>query len=180
MRLSPETTLLLVIDVQEKIFATIHEQIETEENINRIIAGAKVLELPIIWTEQYPKGLGPTIATVRASLKDNEMLEKITFSCLDDEAARESLGSYDRKQVLVCGIETHVCVYQTVVDLVEEDYDVHVVTDATMSRKESNHRLAVTKMKETGAQLTSVEMALFELQRVAKGKMFKAISGIIK
>ena len=180
MRLSPETALLLVIDVQEKIFATMHEEVETEENINRIVAGAKILKLPIIWTEQYPRGLGPTIASVQELLKDNEKLEKIAFSCLGDAAVKESLRTHNRKQVLVCGIEAHVCVYQTVVDLVEEGYDVHLVTDATMSRKESNYRLAVTKMGRMGAQLTSVEMALFELQRVAKGDTFKAIAGTIK
>lgn len=180
MKLSPETTLLLVIDVQEKIFSTMHEQVETEEDINRLIAGAKVLGLPIVWTEQYPKGLGPTITSVRESLNGRDALEKITFSCMDDDTVRKKVASYERKQVLLCGIEAHVCVYQTATDLLDEGFDVHVVTDAVMSRRESNYRLAVARMKEMGAQLTSVEMALFELQRAARGETFKAIAAIIK
>ena len=180
MRLEREKSFLMVIDVQEKIFSTMYEQMETEKNINRMIEGAKALNLPIVWTEQHPKGLGPTIPTVRKSLDGFNSLEKITFSCLGDAAVSSEISSLKRSQAILCGIETHVCIYQTAEDLRELKYDVHVATDAVMSRKPSNYHLALEKLARQGAQLTSVEMALFELQKIAKGETFKAISRIIK
>lgn len=180
MKLSADNTALFVIDVQEKIFAVMNEQAETSRNICRIIEGAKVLDLPVLCTEQYPTGLGHTLSDVTSSLDGTKVLEKITFSCLADAAISQKLKSYGRQQVLVCGIETHVCVYQTVQDLLEEKYDVHVVTDAIMSRSASNHTLGLDKMAHLGANMTSVEMALFELQRVATGDKFKAIASIIR
>lgn len=180
MRLSKENTVLLVIDVQEKIFNTMHEQTETEANILRLIKGANVLDIPIIWTEQYPKGLGRTIKSVRNALRGHEVLEKITFNCLDETRIRKRIESCSRKQTLICGIETHVCVYQTAVDLMERSFDVHIISDAVMSRKDSNYHIALDKLRDMGVQITSVEMALFELQKVAKGDTFKAISEIIK
>ena len=180
MKLITDNSFLMVIDVQEKIFATMHEQVDTEQNINRIIDGSKVLGLPIVWTEQYPKGLGPTILSVRENLEGFDHQEKLFFSCFGDETIKESIGTLKRNQALLCGIETHVCVYQTARDLLGDDYDVHIVTDAVMSRKESNYHLALDKLRNIGAWLTSVEMALFELQQTAKGETFKAISQIIK
>ncbi|MFQ6673149.1 MAG: hydrolase [Fidelibacterota bacterium] len=180
MKLSREETLLAIIDVQEKIFATMHEQVETEKNILRLITGAKALDLPIVWTEQYPKGLGPTLKSIREAMADHEALEKIAFSCFGDRAIRETIESLEKNQVLVCGIEAHVCVYQTAADLMENGYNVHVVSDAVMSRKASNWQVALQRMRDLGANVTSVEMALFELQAVAKGESFKAIAEIIK
>ena len=169
MKLITEESQLLVIDVQEKTFAVMQEQEQTKKNICRLIKGIRVLGIPINWTEQYPAGLGSTMSEVAAALNSTERMEKITFSCLDE-----------KRQILVCGIETHVCVYQTVQDLLIEGYEVHVVTDAVMSRHESNHNLGLQKMGALGANMTSVEMALFELQQVASGDNFKAIARIIK
>lgn len=180
MGLKTKNSILLVIDVQEKIFATMHEQVETETNILRLIEGIKVLGIPIVWTEQYPKGLGPTIRSVREALEAEKPLEKISFSCCGDSGVEKVIESQGKKQMLVCGIEAHVCVYQTAADLLRKGFDVHIVTDAVMSRKEDNYRLALEKMRDLGANLTSVEMALFELQKVAKGETFKAIAEIIK
>lgn len=180
MKLSRDNTLLLVIDVQEKIFLTMHEQPETERNMGRLIEGGKVLGLPIVWTEQYPEGLGETIPSVRKALRGHKRLEKISFSCVGDAAVKQAIESHGKRQVLMCGIEAHVCVYQTAADLMEQNYDVHVVSDAVMSRKETNYRLALEKLENLGANITSVEMALFELQGIATGETFKAIARIIK
>lgn len=133
--LTPERTLLMVIDVQEKIFSTLAEQSETENNIVRLIRGSDVLKIPVVWTEQYPKGLGATLPSIRKVLEGYTPLEKLSFSCFGDSEVRQRIESLGRKEVLICGIEAHVCVYQTAVDLIQEGYGVHVVSDAVMSRK---------------------------------------------
>ena len=180
MKLLKDNVLLLVIDVQEKIFATLFEKKETEINILRLIRGAGILGIPIIWTEQYPKGLGHTIASVRKALRDKNVQEKITFSCLENHDIATAIMSLHKSQALVCGIEAHVCVYQTALDLMERGIETHIASDAVMSRKELNYHLALEKLRDTGAFITSVEMALFELQKIAKGETFKAIADIIK
>ena len=180
MKLIADNTLLFVDDVQEKIFSTMHEQEKTKRNICRVIEGAKVLQIPIIWTEQYPAGLGSTLADVAAAINGTKPLEKISFSCLGDDGITKQLKSYNKSQILVCGIETHVCVYQTVQDLLAEGLETHVITDAVMSRHAPNHTLGLRKMTEMGAHQTSVEMALFELLGVARGEQFKTLARIIK
>lgn len=141
MKLIAEETQLLVIDVQKKIFSAMYEQEKTKQNICRLIEGSKVFKMPIVWTEQYPTGLGPTLSEVATALNGAELLEKTTFSCLGDNVVSKKIKSYNRNRTLVCGIETHVCVYQTVQDLLIKNYDVHVVTDAVMSRHKVNHNL---------------------------------------
>ena len=180
MKLSRSNALLFVLDVQEKIFSVMHEQEKTKRNICRAIEGADVLEIPVIWTEQYPAGLGPTLPDVAAKMNGQQPLQKMSFSCLGDEQIREQLKEHDRNQILVCGIETHVCVYQTVQDLLTDGFEVHVITDCVMSRHEPNHKLGLQKMADMGAQRTSVEMALFELLGLAEGEQFKAVARIIK
>lgn len=170
----------MVIDVQEKIFSTLHEQTETEANIVRLVRGTDVLNIPVVWTEQYPRGLGRTLPSIREVLRGHTVLEKLSFSCFGDPQVRDRIESLKRKEALLCGIEAHVCVYQTAVDLLDRGYGVHVVTDAVMSRKKGNHDLALTKLRGLGAHLTSVEMVLFELLKEAKGEAFKAIAEIIK
>lgn len=170
----------MVIDVQEKIFATMCEQERVERNLVRMIKGAKILGVPIIWTEQYPKGLGPTISSIKQELKGCNCLEKITFSCVENKDVLSAVESKSPMDVLLCGIEAHVCVYQTARDLINRGYGVHVVTDAVMSRHKSNYELALRKMEKIGVEMTSVEMALFEWQRVAEGETFKPIAALIK
>ncbi|MDP7026294.1 MAG: hydrolase [Candidatus Marinimicrobia bacterium] len=180
MRLSPETSLLIVIDVQEKLFATMYEQKKVKDNIVRMVEGAKILNVPIIWTEQYPKGLGPTIPELRATLGDHTCHEKITFSCAGDDQILKAVEKASPKDILLCGIEAHVCVYQTAADFIERGKRVHLVSDAVMSRHKSNHEIALRKMEQIGVNITSVEMVLFEFQRVARGETFKPIAALIK
>jgi len=180
MRLSTETSLLIVIDVQEKIFATMYEQKRVKDNIVRMVEGAKILKVPIIWTEQYSKGLGPTIPELKSALKGHTCYEKITFSCADDDQILKAVEKVKPKDILLCGIEAHVCVYQTAVELIEMGNAVHVVVDAVMSRYKSNHEVALRKMEQVGVNITSVEMALFEFQGAAKGETFKPIAALIK
>jgi len=170
----------MVIDVQEKLFATMYEQKKVKDNIVRMVEGAKILKVPIIWTEQYSKGLGPTIPELKSALKGHTCYEKITFSCADDDQILKAVEKVKPKDILLCGIEAHVCVYQTAVELIEMGNAVHVVVDAVMSRYKSNHEVALRKMEQVGVNITSVEMALFELQGTAKGETFKPIAALIK
>jgi nicotinamidase-related amidase len=180
MRLSTETSLLIVIDVQEKIFATMYEQKRVKDNIIRMVGGAKTLKIPIIWTEQYSKGLGPTIPELRAALGGHTCYEKITFSCADDNQILKAVEKVNPRDILLCGIEAHVCVYQTAADLIDRGNRVHLVSDAVMSRHKSNHEIALQRMEQIGVNITSVEMALFEFQGAAKGETFKPIAALIK
>ena len=180
MRLLPSEPLLFVIDVQEKLFSTMFEQKETKEKICNIIDGATTLGVPIIYTEQYPAGLGATIKDVNIRMKREQRFEKTTFSCLGDNKIILELKRQKRQQILVCGIETHVCIYQTVQDIMSENYQAHVITDAVVSRHKKDHDLGLAKMNNLGAELTSLETALFELVADSQNCHFKAISQIIK
>ena len=174
-----DDTALIVIDIQVALTRVMHEKDRLVDNARRLIEGANVLGLPVILTEQYPKGLGHTIPEI-AELIESEPVEKTAFSCCGEKAfvgAAEALG---RRQLLLCGIETHVCVYQTARDLVERGYEVEVVADAVSSRAIGNKLIGLDRIKAAGAKLTSVEMALFELLKDASGDAFKQIVKIVK
>ena len=177
--LEVENTVLVVIDVQGKLAQSMHEKDALFENIAKLIKAAGVLEIPIIQTEQYPKGLGPTVPEI-AELLPGEPISKVAFSCCGEKRFVEAMEELGRKQVLLCGIETHVCVYQTAVDLLGSGYEVQVVADAVSSRTPGNKAIGLAKMKDAGAGITSVETALFELLKVAEGEKFKAILRIVK
>ncbi len=157
-----------------------YEQKRVKDNIIRIVEGAKTLKIPIIWTEQYSKGLGPTIPELRAALGGHTCYEKITFSCADDNQILKAVEKVNPRDILLCGIEAHVCVYQTAADLIDRGNRVHLVSDAVMSRHKSNHEIALQRMEQIGVNITSVEMALFEFQGAAKGETFKPIAALIK
>ena len=178
--LSVDNSVLLVIDVQEKLFRAIHQKEQLLDNLQRLIKGIKVLEIPILLTEQYPQGLGTTIPEIAQLLPDSKPLPKVNFSCCGDAAFLQAFKKLNRKQVLIAGIESHVCVYQTAADLLTAGYEVYVVRDGVSSRTEQNIDIGLKMMAQLGAKITSTETALFELLKVAKGDKFKAISKIVK
>ena len=178
--LSIENTVLLVIDVQEKLSRVMYQREKFIDNLQKLIRGIQVLDVPIIVTEQYPQGLGPTIPEIAPLLNNIQPLPKLSFSCNGDENFARRFEALNRKQVLVSGIESHVCVYQTVADLINLGYEVHVVTDAVSSRTLENREIGFNMMNRLGAILTSTETVLFDLLKVAKGEKFKAISQIVK
>ena len=178
--LRKEDSLLVIVDVQGKLAQIMDGRDELFKGLENIVAGCKVLELPIIWMEQNPTGLGPTIPEIAYQLPDLEPLSKDCFSCCGSPEFMNQLNATGRKQVLLVGIEAHICVYQTAVELMDAGYEVHLVTDAVSSRTAANRELAIRKMESLGAQVTGVEMALFELQKVAEGKIFRKILKIIK
>jgi len=173
-------TILIIVDVQGRLAELMHDKDELFDNLRRLIEGAKALELPILVTEQNPAGLGPTRPEFATLMQGVRTISKFSFSCCGEAEFMKALQAAGKEQVLLAGIETHVCIYQTAMDLLAAGYEVHVVSDAVSSRKASNKAVGIQKMKDAGATLTSVEMALFELLRVAEGPKFKAVIKIVK
>ncbi|MBM3162453.1 MAG: hydrolase [Chlorobi bacterium] len=176
----PDETLLLLIDIQGKLAQSVHRPEQVARNIQKLIRACGILDVPVLYTEQYPKGLGETVAPLKDLLGDLEPVEKITFSCCATEAFMQRLRSFSRNDILVAGMETHVCVYQTCVELLEFGYNVHLVTDAVSSRTPENLEIGIRCIEKAGGNPTSTEMAIFELLRIAEGERFKAISKIVK
>ncbi len=179
--LNVDNIALLVIDIQGKLAQLMHQKEILFANAKRMIKGAQVLDIPMIWTEQVPEKLGQTTPEIAELLAGSaQPIGKSSFSCCGDGPFMETFKAINRPQVLVLGIEAHICVYQTVLDLVDMGREVYVVADAVSSRVVENKQIGLDRMKEAGATLTSTEMALFELLRVAEGEKFRAITKIVK
>lgn len=171
---------LVVIDIQGKLSQLMYRKEALFQNARKLIQGARILDIPIIVTEQYPKGLGPTIPEIAELFPSFNPLPKVSFSCCGDEGFSKELRAVNRSQILVCGIETHVCVYQTTVDLLAARYHVEVIADVVSSRSAEDREIGLQRMREEGASLSSVEMVLFELMKVAEGPKFKEVSKVVK
>jgi nicotinamidase-related amidase len=174
--LDRDRTALVVVDVQEAFRAAVGEFDAVAGNAAVLVRGARILGVPVLVTEQYPRGLGETVAELAEHLDGIPRLEKVVFSA----ARAEGFDLGGRDQALVCGIETHVCVAQTVADLLDAGVDVQVATDAVSSRTAANRRAGLAKMEATGAMLTSTEMALFELLGRAGTPEFKEVQALVK
>jgi len=175
-----DQAVLVIVDVQGKLATLMHNRDEFYRNMIRIIRGAQTLKLPILWNEQLPDKLGPTIDEIREILTDMKPMIKETFSCCGNPEFMAGLKATGRRQVLVTGMEAHVCVYQTAQDLLAAGYEVYLVADAVSSRSESNHRLGTDSIHALGGHVTGVEMAFLEMLQVARGEAFKEIIRIIK
>jgi len=174
-------TALAIIDMQESFRGPVSDFAETAARIALVAHAAQLLNVPIIVTEQYPKGLGHTANEIRAVLPSTiEVIEKTAFSSCGAQSFAAQLERAGARHVLVCGIEAHVCVNQTVHDLLARGYKVHLLTDCIASRALSNKHVALNKMQQSGALPSSIEMALFELMRDARHEQFKAIQNLIK
>ena len=178
--LQKETAALALIDVQGKLASLMHEREELYRQLQILVKGAQALDLPIFWMEQYPEGLGPTIPELAELLADQQPLAKLCFSACGQRDFQGGLRKSGRRQVIVAGIETHICVYQTARDLLEDDYDVEIVADAVSSRSAQNKEIGIDKMRLAGAGITSVETVLFELLREAGTPQFKEIARLVK
>jgi len=150
------------------------------KNVQKLIKGIQILGIPILWVEQNPRGLGPTIPEIADILSNIQPISKMSFSSCRNDRFLQALNALNRKQVLIAGIEAHVCVYQTAAELVDIGYDVQVVTDAVSSRNMENKEIGLQRMRDSGVSLTSVETALFELLKVAEGEQFREILKIVK
>lgn len=173
-------TVLVVIDVQEKLLPVMHDPDRVSRACGILLQGVQHVGVPVIVTEQYPKGLGHTVADVSAHFGDATVLEKVSFSCAGNESFLDFLEERNRDQVLLAGIETHVCVLQTALDLIDEGMQVHVAADACSSRNPEHHKMALDRMRSAGAIITNTESALFEMCAIAQGDAFKAISRLVR
>ncbi len=181
MRVTRDNTVATIVDVQARLHPHMHDAERVLAKIETLIRGFSVLELPILVTEQYPKGLGGTVEPVREALGDRYTpIIKSAFSCCDDQTYSARLKEYGRSTVLIAGIETHVCVLQTTLDLLESGYDPVVVLDATSSRSPRDQDIASRRIEREGGRITSVESVLFEMARVSGTEQFKAISQLVK
>lgn len=180
----PRNTALLVIDLQEKFVPAIPGFDNIVRNAAALVKAFQLFDLPVLVTEQYPKGLGKTVAEISKCFPILEVCEKITFSCAQSEEFVRKLEAvninHEIKNIVVCGIETHVCVHQTVLDLLHQEYRVWIVQDAMGSRDSENKKLALTRMTGEGAVQTSTEMLLFEMAFQAGTDKFKQIQSLIK
>jgi nicotinamidase-related amidase len=176
--MSASDTGLLVVDVQQKLIGLIDGHARIVWNIRRLIDAAKLLGLPVLATEQYPQGLGPTAAELLPRL--DRVFDKTAFSCGGSAALCQEMAALGRRKWLVCGIEAHVCIQQTVLDLLAEGFVVYVAADAIGSRGRLDYEIALRRLETSGATLTTMEAAMFEWCQDAKAPQFKAISQLVR
>lgn len=175
-----DKTIMLLIDVQGQLSQLMHEKDKLFHSLGIIIQGMKILDVPIIWMEQIPKNLGPTTESISKYMTGQQPVEKFSFSCCNEPKFMEQFKKQGRTQVLLTGIETHICVFQTGYDLINQNCQVQVVTDCVSSRTSENKAVGIQRLIQCGGQVTSVEMVFFELMRAAKGDKFKQIVKLIK
>ncbi len=180
MRIRVEDCAFIQIDVQERLFPFISNNEELERNLVTLVKGLKLHKVPMIVNEQYKKGLGDTIPSLKELLVDYPHFEKLTFSCCGQEDGLAKIKSLGKKNIILAGIETHVCVLQTAMDLLEEGFQAILVVDCVNSRKESDKQVAIDRMIQAGVIPTTYESLLFELTVNAKNENFKEISKLVK
>ncbi len=181
MRILAEDTMALVVDFQEKLVPVIDNKEELLHNTEILVKGLRALGIPTLVTQQYTKGIGMTVSGLSELFGEKfEYLDKITFSCADDDGILHKIEELGKKNIIVCGIEAHICVLQTVIDLIEKGYHVILVEDCVGSRKESNRLVGIKRAIAEGAIPATYESILFELTRIAKTEVFKEISKLIK
>ena len=175
-----ENSLLLVIDFQIRLMPSIHDHEGLAGRVETLIRGCRLLEVPILTTQQYTKGLGDTLPALKDALGDFEKIEKITFSCYNNPEFAKKLDESGKKDIIVSGIEAHICVQQTVLDLLENGYSVYVIADCIGSRSERDRIYAEERMRQAGAILTTMESVLFEFLVSADHPKRKEISNLVK
>lgn len=179
MRISAENTSCIVIDYQEKLVPAMSDKEALIANSVTLLKGLKLFEIPMILTTQYAKGLGNNVPEICEAMGKAEAIDKITFSAYETAAVCEAMDK-TRKNVIICGMEAHICVLQTAIDLKEAGYQPIIVTDCVSSRRESDKAFGIVRAEQEGILLTTKEAILFELTRKAGGPVFKQISALIK
>ncbi|MCK9218079.1 MAG: isochorismatase family protein [Firmicutes bacterium] len=177
--LNKEEAILVIIDIQERLSRVMDKEEEVIKNTNVLISMAKTMNMPIIVTEQYPKGLGETVVSISENLGDDKKFEKTTFSACNKEFL-DFLNETERKKVIITGMETHVCVYQTVRDLLNAGFSVFVAADGVCSRTDVNYKNGLDMMNDMGAVISNTETILFDILKEAGTLQFKALSKLIK
>jgi nicotinamidase-related amidase len=177
---SKKGTVLIVIDVQEKLFVHMAEKENLVENLVRLIQFAQIMKIPIILTEQYPKGLGQTISQVKQLIPNIQPVEKIEFSCFGSERFREALTKTHAKTLILAGIEAHICITQTAIKGLESGFRIYIVEDATSSRNLKDKATAIHRIRQNGGTIVSTEMLIYELLKKAGTLEFKETLKLVK
>jgi len=178
--LTPENTFLIVIDVQGNLARVVAESEKAIQAVSQLVEGAKLLEIPVLLTAQVPEKIGHTIPEVAGLLPDQVDLPRVHFSVWQDNTVQQAIRNAGRRQLLLCGFETHICLYQSSLDLIAEGFEVYLAADAVSSRNPYNKTIALQELSNQGVHLTTVEMALFSMLRSAQHPAFKSISKLIK
>lgn len=178
--LSAENSLVLIIDIQDRLVAALDKDVIVA-NAVKVASAAKLLSIPVLLTEQYPKGLGHTVPQLQQALPENsEVVEKTFFNALLEDGMLDKIKSYGKKQIVIFGIETHICVHQTASALVEAGFEVYVIKDACASRSKYEFKQGIDAMQANGVKVSCVEIALFEWLKGAKNPKFKEVQALIK
>jgi len=180
MKVKVEDSIFCLVDVQEKLYPHVSNKDVIEKNLVTLVKGLRIHELPFIINEQYKKGLGETIPALKELVESDPHFEKTSFSCCGNDSMLETIKGSGKKTVIIAGIETHVCVLQTCLDLLEEGFKVVIVTDCVTSREPYNSIMAIERLVQAGVIPTTYESLLFELTQSAKNPNFKAISALVK
>ena len=180
MRILPEETQCMIIDMQEKLVPAMFNKKECEDRVVMLARGLNILEIPLLITQQYTKGLGGSLPSVYEAAGTEEFFDKRTFSCAKDDAIVAALEKKNRKNVVICGTEAHVCVLQTCIDLKELGYQPILVIDAIASRKKSDKKAAIQRAIQEGILITTAEAILFELTVDSRNPKFREISNVVK
>lgn len=177
--INAKNSLFLIIDIQEKLSKMLNND-NIAANAITIAKAAGILNIPSIITEQYPKGLGTTLDEIKSALPNAKYMEKTYFSAMKEEGFKDTLKSFNKKQIIIMGIEAHICVLQTAFDLLKEGYEVFMVKNASGSRSEENKEYALQRLRHAGVQTVTTEMVLFELLEGSKNPNFKEVQALIK
>lgn len=175
--LKKDNTLIFMVDMQEKLVNVTFAQNEVEV-AEKLIKAAEILHIPVFISEQYPKGLGNTVEYLKRDF--HQKIEKTAFSVLKEKNILDTIESYGKKQILLFGIEAHICVYQTAMDLLEKGFEVYLLKDACKSRKDKEFNAGIELMKQEGVKITCLEIVLFEFLETSKNPDFKAVQQLIK
>lgn len=179
--MSAEKSVLVIVDVQGKLAEVMYNRDELFENIRILIQASEILGVPVLWCQQCPDSLGATVPALAELLEGKtEPINKATFSCCDNEEFNRKLEEMSRNQILLCGIETHICIYQTAVDLKAEDKNVTVISDAVSSRAVENKNIGLERLRQEQVKISSTEMAIFEIVRTAEHPDFRKLAKLIK
>lgn len=175
-----DDAVLVAIDFQERLMPAMADPKSLEATVIKLAKGIKALDIPVIVTQQYTKGLGETVTPIREALGDYQPIDKTTFSALGQPDFVQVLEASGKKTVILAGIEAHICVQQTAIELIDRGYSVYIIQDCIASRKESDNLCSQQRMAAAGAVITTYESVLYELLRGAKADGFKAVSAIVK
>jgi len=178
--LRKDDTLLVIVDIQTKLLNVMFEKERLISSCRKLIQAGKLLGIPMVMTEQYPEGMGRTDPKISELLQDAGIIEKLSFSCCEVEEFNQKMAGFGKKQIVMIGIESHICILQTVHDLIQQGYFLYIPYDGVSSRKEGDYKNALERMSQAGAVIGSVESAVFELMEKAGTPIFRQISKLIK